>query len=519
MRRKIGGLLLLGMGTLTSAYALPLSPQARQEEKLFTEFLDAAYAQRQADPQRFAKLRKVLEQMPQSAYLKQQLVSEALAANCLELADQYADFIEEDSARQDPEAWAVYGAYQWRKGKPAQAIEAYEKALELEPEDERILFQYITVLVASDPNKAAQNLEALAKSRPLFAADIYTEMGRMYLFHKRYKEALDAFNRAVAEDPLHVEAHLGRAEVYEKTSQYLLMLRELEELDKKGFSNAQTLARMGAVYVLAHNLDRAEFYFKRAKQADNGNLPAGNFLALLAEQRGEYEKAIAYLRETEDYAQDPAKQVQVSYYQRKLNRSDESFDTLRRTYRQFPDNKEVAYLYAIALNDRQSFKQAVLILGPLTEALPSNDEVRLQYAFALEGTKQYAAMEEQVQILLEKKPQNAAALNLLAFSLAERGVELDRAADLSARSLAVWPNDLSLQDTQAWIAYKQGNYQQALGFIQKIPAEYMKENPEIAYHAAMIYKAQGNTETARSLLQLAAEKDWKPAKKALKKLK
>ena len=179
----------------------------------------------------------------------------------------------------------------------------------------------------------------------------------------------------------------------------------------------------------------------------------------------------------------------------------------------------MAYLYAIALNDRQSFKQAVRILGPLTETLPSNDEVRLQYAFALEGAKQYAAMEEQVQLLLEKNPQNAAALNLLAFSLAERGVQLDWAAELSSRSLEVWPHDLSLQDTQAWIAYKQGKYQQAADFIQKIPAEYMKENAEVAYHAAMIYQAQGNTESARSLLQFSAEKDWKPAKKALKKLK
>ena len=242
-------------------------------------------------------------------------------------------------------------------------------------------------------------------------------------------------------------------------------------------------------------------------------------MALLAEQRGEYERAITFLQETKDYAQDPAKQVQVSYYQRKLNQPQESFNTLQQTYRHFPENNEVAYLYAVALNERQNFKQAVPILKTLTEKVPTNDEVRLQYAFSLEGAHKYSMAEEQVNLLLEKNPQNAAALNLLAFSLAERDTELERAAELSARSLAIWPQDHALQDTQAWIFYKQGRYQEAADLLKAIPAVYLKENPEIAYHAGMIYLALQEPTTARSLLQQAADGGWKPARKALKKLK
>lgn len=517
MKRKSWGLVLLSAWMAGNAYTLPLSPQAKEESKLFTEFLEAAYAQRESDPRRFAKLRGVLAHMPQSAYLKQQLVAEALAADSMELADVYADFIEDENAQKDPEAWAVYGAYQWQKGNSEKAVQSYEKALELDPEDESILFQYITVLVTSDPDKAAKTLDTLAKNRPMFAASIYTETGRMYLFHKRYPEALKAFDKAVAQDPSMIEAYLGRAEVYERTKQYFLMLHELEEVDKRGAAQAQILARMGAVYVLAQDLERAEYYFMRAKQAENDNLPAGNFLALLAEQRGEYERAIAFLRETSDYAEDPAKQIQVSYYQRKLNRPQESFETLRQVHRHSPDNNEAAYLYAVALNERKSFKQAARLLAPLTEKFPDNEEVRLQYAFSLEGSKQYAALEEQVKILFEKNPNNAAALNLLAFSLAERGVQLDRAAELSARSLAIWPNDLSLQDTQAWIFYKQGNYPQAAQVIEAMPEEYVRENPEISYHAGMIYRALGEPDKARTLLEQAADGGWKPAKKALKK--
>ena len=128
---------LLALGNVLQA--LPLSQSAQQEATLFNDFLQIAYAQREGNPQRFALLRKALKQAPESAYLKQQLVAEALAVDVPELAEHYIDFI--NQAQDDPEAWAVYGAYQLRKENMPKALEAYEKALALDPDDERILFQ------------------------------------------------------------------------------------------------------------------------------------------------------------------------------------------------------------------------------------------------------------------------------------------------------------------------------------------------------------------------------------------
>ncbi|MBP5429475.1 MAG: tetratricopeptide repeat protein [Elusimicrobiaceae bacterium] len=507
--------IFLFMGTYN--FALPLSQEARQESQLFNTFLEAAYAQRRADPSRFAKLRRALKQAPNSSYIKQQLVSEALAVDELELADHYADFIED--ASQDPEAWAVYGAYQWRKGNSAQAIEAYEKATELAPEDDLILFQYITVLSATQPDKAAQTLEELAQARPMIASDLYNEMGRMYFYHQNFPAALEAFNKGVKADPANPQPRLGRAGVYEKTNQYFFMLHELEDLEKMGFSNAQTWAQMGAVYVLVRDFERAEQCFIRAKQDDNGSLPAGHFLALISEERGDYEKAISYLKDTHDYAQSPAKQIQVSYYQRKLNRPQESLQTVAAAYKQFADNTEVAYLYAVALYEDEQYKRAARILAPLVQKYPDNSEIRLQYAFTLESLKKYRAMEQEIAVLLEQNPRNAAALNLLAYSLAQRGQRLDEAADLSARALAVWPQDPSLIDTQAWILYKQGHYEQASDLMHALPAEFVAANPEISYHIALIEQALGQPQTAQTYLQQAASGGWKPAQKELKKSK
>lgn len=508
----------LGLGCLLLALhasALPLSPAGRQEAEFFNTFLKAAYAQNQQDPQRFALLRKALEQDPTSTYIKQQLVAEALAVDAPELAEPYIDFIQEDP--QDAESWATYGAYAWFKKDLPAALEAYEKALKLDPENELLLNQYITVLAASDPQHAAEELEELARMYPAGASVLYGEIGRMYLYYQDYPAALKALNKSLALNPDDTQVRLLRATVYEKTNQYFLMLHELEELEKMGYVTPQTLAQMGAVFVLVKDLPRAEEYFLKAKELENSNLAAGYFLSALAEQQGDYARAIAYLKDTADYATSPAKQIQVSYYQRKLNQEKESFKTISNAYKQFPQNNEVAYLYSVALYEQGKYGRSAQVLEKLVEKVPDSVDVRLQYAFALEGQKKYAQMEEQIKLILEKNPQHAPALNLLAYSLALRNTRLEEAAQLSARALAQW-QDASFVDTQAWIFYLQGKYAQAADLLQSLSQDILKENPEMAYHLGMIYAAQNETEKARTYLQMAADGGWKDARKALKKL-
>ena len=296
------------------------------------------------------------------------------------------------------------------------------------------------------------------------------------------------------------------------------MLHELEELEKMGFATAQMYAQMGSVYVLVKDFPRAQEYFLKAKQLDNGNIAAGYFLSVLAEQQGDYPSVISYLQETADYESSPTKQIQVSYFQRKLDQNEESFNTISQAYKKFKDNNEVTYLYAVVLYERGSYRKSSRILAPLVEKLPDNQDVRLQYAYALEGQKKYKEMEKQIALILEQNPQNAPALNLQAYSWALRNTRLDEAAQYSARALALVPQDVSFIDTQAWIFYLQGNYTGALDLMKSIAYEVFEANPEMAYHAGMIYAANGQAEVAREYLQLAADGGWKPAQKELKKL-
>lgn len=498
------------------AFALPLTAESRREARQINAFLKAVYAQRTNDNASFALLQQALKLSPDSAYIKRLLVAQALAEGKPELAQPYADFVPADST--DPEDWTVYGAYQWKLGQVEAAEKAYEKALALAPENSQVLYQYASLLSSLGSMQAAAKLLELAEKYPALAADIYTAAGNIYGRSKQYQQALAYYDKALAVSPKDPAAMLGRAEVYEKTSQYFLMLHELEELEKIGYGSAATYSRMGSVFLLVKDLPKAETYFLKAKADDNGDIPTSYFLALLAEQKGDYARAAGYVRDAADYNENASKWVQVSFYLQRLNQPQESLKTLAQAYQKFPGNVEVAYFYGVALNDNAQYKKAARVLAQVLDTNSSYTEARMQYAYALDGLKKYKALEEQLEMLIGENPQNAAALNLYAYSLAERGVRLNEASGYAARALAISPQDASFIDTMAWIYFKQNKPEQAYDLFTSLDTETFSANAEIAYHYGAVLAALGQQTEAKKYLELA-RREIKAAEKLYKKIK
>ena len=142
----------------------------------------------------------------------------------------------------------------------------------------------------------------------------------------------------------------------------------------------------------------------------------------------------------------------------------------------------------------------------------------MQYAYALDGLKKYKALEEQLEMLIGENPQNAAALNLYAYSLAERGVRLNEASGYAARALAVSPQDASFIDTMAWIYFKQNKPDLARDLFTSLDTETFSANAEIAYHYGAVLVALGQQTEAKKYLELA-RREIKAAEKLYKKIK
>ena len=103
-------------------------------------------------------------------------------------------------------------------------------------------------------------------------------------------------------------------------------------------------------------------------------------------------------------------------------------------------------------------------------------------------------------------PANATVLNNYAYYLALRRHKLDKAKEMSARSLEFQPENPSFLDTYAWVLYKLEQYDQALEYILKALKASDKPNPTLIEHYGDILYKLGRKDEAW--------KQWKEAKAA-----
>ncbi len=481
-----------------AAGALELSDASRREAKLYTTFIEAVYAQLSGDPRALDLFKEALSYSPDNAYIKRNIVATAIMQDRFDETEAYADFITEES---DAEDWTVRAAYLLKENQIPQALQAYEQALKLAPDDTRIAYQYMLVLAYAGDTESLEKMEDLAQRFTQMAATVYLEMGRIYWRDKNAPAALEYYNKACEADPFFVDARLARAQFYERTSNFFLMLYEFEQLEKMGYESADMFTRMGSVFLISKDTPKAKQYFEKAVKLEPGNPSARYFLTVLAEQEGDYALALEHLQAARDYQQTSGKWLQASFYQQKLGDSKTSLNTLKQAYKKFNDSVEIGYFYALALQDAGKPRTAARVLKKIIKARPEYADARLAYAYVLDTLKKYKQLEEQINALLAQNENMHEAMNLWAYSLAIRGVRLQEAQKYAEKAVSLSPQDASYQDTLAWVYFQQGKLERALDLLQNIDRQALVENAEIAYHLAAVYAAMGQKDKAVVLLQ------------------
>ena len=513
--KKIIWLVLL-IAPLLPAKELALNEKSQAEAALYMDFLKAVQLEKQEDPQACLYYKKAFEQVPESKYLRRILLFCSLQQGQIQEADKYADYI--TMGENDADDLAVYAFYQWRKGQLSQAREYYEKSLEKAPENLQVFYQYVLLLSFFDIDLAIEKMEERKVHFPGMEHVVYHEIGNIYQSKKQFSQALAYYQKATQINPNYPAPYLARAEMYERSSQFFLMLHELEELEKLGYESSTMFSRMGSVYIIVKDDNRAKYCFAKAKELDNGDIPANHFLALFAEEAKDFEAAARCVRDSADFQQKASKWYQVAFYEKMLGREKEALETLKEAYQLFEKNVEVGYFYALALQDAKKYRKAAQVLEGILQTNPNYQAARLSYAFTLESLKKYKQMEEQIRLLLQENPKNAAAYNLLGFSLAERGQRLGEAEQLVIKALEINPSDMSFVDSLAWVYYKQGKHEQALKLFLGIDETFVKENKEVAYHLGAAYLKNGQMQQAKKYLEYAAD-ERKEAKKLLKQIR
>jgi tetratricopeptide (TPR) repeat protein len=111
--------------------------------------------------------------------------------------------------------------------------------------------------------------------------------------------------------------------------------------------------------------------------------------------------------------------------------------------------------------------------------------------------------------VLEKDPNNIAALNNLAFLLIEHAHAVDDGMKLAQEAQQLAPQSPVTNDTLGWAYFRKGDYATALKYLSRVADK--NATPEEKYHLAITYIKSGNASRGQQLLQAALKADPKLA--------
>ncbi len=119
---------------------------------------------------------------------------------------------------------------------------------------------------------------------------------------------------------------------------------------------------------------------------------------------------------------------------------------------------------------------------------------------------------------LQWKDDNIGCLNNYAYYLSELGQQLDRAEEMSYKTIKAEPKNPTYLDTYAWIMFMQGRYAEARIYIEQALQNDSATGGVVLEHAGDIYAMNGDLDTALRYWQQAL-KDLPGKKVLMRKIK
>ncbi|MCZ7557709.1 MAG: tetratricopeptide repeat protein [Bacteroidia bacterium] len=219
----------------------------------------------------------------------------------------------------------------------------------------------------------------------------------------------------------------------------------------------------GAVEFSKGDFENAARSFSRVLERVPSNTDAANILARTLLTLERYDETVDTLHALIDRNAASAESwLLLGYAESSRGNEEEAMQALERAMHMDPSNMEALVSLALAYDESGNFEKS----DPLYE--------RSVHAYQLEGS-----VKDDTYYLL---------LNNWAYSLAKRGLQLERALAMSEEACEQEPDNSSYLDTRAWVLHRLGRNAEALSFAEDAVAR-TPNNPVLFEHLGAISHA------------------------------
>ncbi|MEI9812738.1 MAG: tetratricopeptide repeat protein [Acidobacteriota bacterium] len=273
-------------------------------------------------------------------------------------------------------------------------------------------------------------------------------------------------------------------------------------MQAQGTSGADELFEQASAATRASDFDKAEFFLREMRSQFPQDLRWGTALIGVLESKGRVGDALKLAQEIRpQHLRDP-----FYFYQRgrllvNMDREREAVDDFQTAIRLSDSSGVQGIAYLMMGEAYRQLDELGEAITAFRKAKEITGRATIQLALALDGKGDRAGAVAEYRAVLKQNPNDAVALNNLAYGWAERGENLDEAYSYALRAVSAGPGDSNFVDTLAWVYFQRGMLGDA---EQTMVSALLKEggnHPTLREHLAQVMDARGQWTADRRALR------------------
>jgi len=391
------------------------------------------------------------------------------------------------------EALKMKAAWFIEEDRTSEAIALLRGALDANPDDADALTLSAQAHARNGDRNLAREFLSLAVEAANFAPEEATRYAQALVADERFFPAEDVLIRALRITPGNPDLMLQLGELYIRMEDWA-RARQVEE-NLRGSSNELALAvadRLQAARLASQGwMEDAIGFLENLATQDNGAAVDAHIAVVRARlANGEQDEALAFARDalTED-PQNLTLRYVLAATQSAVGLYDEAVDNYRTIIDREPMAEGAWTDLVRALFAQGKLEEAETALEDGLAILPDGFSLLWAQASFREQRGDIDGAIELYEAMYERLPNEPIVANNLASLLSsyrDDEESLDRAYTIARRlrGSEVAP----FQDTYGWIAYRRGDYEEALAHLEPAAAA-LTNDPLVQYHLAMTYVA------------------------------
>ncbi|MGI4873586.1 MAG: tetratricopeptide repeat protein [Janthinobacterium lividum] len=487
--------------------ATTLTPKEReQSEALFVD--GVKYVILEDYPKALERLLKAYAIVPNNPAVNYKLAEANLLSGNLRDATNYAEAAVRLD-RKNPYYYLLLAQAQATQKQYEAATNTYASLVQEVPNSGSYLFQLADLYLAQ--NKLPEALTTLEKAEQQFGAQdeisfkkqqIYLRQNNlplalkegetliaanpteprymlaqaeMYAANNRLPDAVRLAEQTLHLDPTNPQAHLILADAARQQKQPDEVAKQLRlafsnpalDIDQEVRILVGYLKQMPDEKYNALALDLASDVVRTHPREAKAYSIAGDVQTIAGkklEGRNTYLKALRYDKSKYQLWQ------QVVALDAELNQPDSVLAHTDRALEVFPNQATLWFYNGLGYLQKKQPQKAVNALEHGRKLAQNKPDLLgqfdVQLGDAYQETKEYAKSDAAYDSALAADPNNYGVLNNYSYYLSLRGEKLDKAKDMSGRTVKQFPDNDTYLDTYAWVLYKQKDYAGARPYLE-----------------------------------------------------